>query len=187
MKAKDIRPLFWENNQLLLINQTLLPSKYEFYTCSNACDVDYAIKTLIVRGAPAIGCAAAYGIALEAFISKSLSSAEFQQKIHSAFDLLYKSRPTAINLTWALDRISKIYADNNHLSNLSVTSLLLLEAHKILSDDLTANYEIGNHGARLLKSQNDHLNSLQCRSACDEWAWHSSWRYSFGNFKWIKY
>ena len=93
-----MKTLYWKDNQLYLLDQTLLPHEVEYLVCGTYQDVIFAIKTLIVRGAPAIGVAAAFAMALAELAGDDLEKAA--QEIKAA-------RPTAVNLAWAVDRVLK--------------------------------------------------------------------------------
>ena len=122
-----VQPIRWGGDRLELLDQRLLPEKTEYVACRSAEDVAQAIRDMVVRGAPAIGCAAAFGVVL------GKGSKE-------AFDTLAKSRPTAVNLFWALERMKK--AKN-----------LEAEARAIYEEDLAANRAIGRLGAELIRER----------------------------------
>ena len=119
-----IEPIRWKRDRLELLDQRLLPDQTVYITCRTATEVAAAIRDMVVRGAPAIGCAAAFGVVLGS------SSGE-------AFEVLAASRPTAVNLFWALDRMKK--AANPEA-----------EAIAIFDQDLAANRAMGRHGAALM-------------------------------------
>jgi methylthioribose-1-phosphate isomerase len=119
-----VEPIRWKGHSLELLDQRLLPDQTQYVTCTTAEDVAVAIRDMVVRGAPAIGCAAAFGVVL----SKGASS---------SYDVLAKSRPTAVNLFWALDRMRK-------------AKDLRAEAEAIFAEDLAANRAMGDHGAKLI-------------------------------------
>lgn len=98
MDLMDMKTLYWKDDQLYLLDQTLLPHEVEYLVCGTYQDVIFAIKTLIVRGAPAIGVAAAFAMALAELAGDDLEKAA--QEIKAA-------RPTAVNLAWAVDRVLK--------------------------------------------------------------------------------
>ena len=123
-----MKTMFWENNQLVLIDQTKLPHKLVYYHCKTYKDVIDAIKTMKVRGAPAIGVAAAFGMALAELEGVDLEKAG--EEIRGA-------RPTAVNLFWAVDRVLK--SDN-----------ALDEALKMYDEDIETNKAIGKHGAKVI-------------------------------------
>src|SRR5688500_1196768 len=89
-----VEPLRWRGDRLELLDQRLLPDGTVYVTCRSAADVAQAIRDMVVRGAPAIGCAAAFGVVLD-------------RGSESAYQILAKSRPTAVNLFWALERMRK--------------------------------------------------------------------------------
>ena len=117
-----IEPIRWKGDRLELLDQRLLPDQSVYVVCKSAADVATAIRDMVVRGAPAIGCAAAFGVVLGG---------------KDSFDLLAKSRPTAVNLFWALDRMKR--ARNPEA-----------EAVAIFEEDLAANRAMGAHGATLM-------------------------------------
>jgi len=123
-----MKTMFWENNELVLIDQTKLPDELVYYHCKNYKDVIYAIKTMKVRGAPAIGVAAAFGMALAELAGEDLEKAAEEIKA---------ARPTAVNLFWAVDRVLK--SDN-----------ALNEALKMYDEDIETNKAIGKHGAKVI-------------------------------------
>ena len=120
MKVQALR---WKGDALELLDQRLLPDRIEYVTCRNATEVAAAIRDMVVRGAPAIGCAAAFGIALE--------------PKESSYEILASSRPTAINLSWALERMRRA-PDKK------------AEAEAIFAEDVAVNRAIGAHGAKLI-------------------------------------
>ncbi|EHP87095.1 S-methyl-5-thioribose-1-phosphate isomerase [Methanotorris formicicus] len=131
---KDLRPIIWddENNQLILIDQRKLPHKLEYFTCKTYEDVAYTIKDMVVRGAPAIGVSAAYGMALA-----EIHGAD----IEKAYKTLKNTRPTAVNLFWALNRIMDAYDKGKSI---------LEEAKKIHEEDIETCRKIGEIGEKLI-------------------------------------
>jgi methylthioribose-1-phosphate isomerase len=105
---------------------------------------------MVVRGAPAIGCAAAYGVALEALRHRESDPAEFASAVTAGVSALARSRPTAVNLFWALERMSRRLGECGHLSVAQTAETLLVEAHEVLAEDVRINRAIADHGARLL-------------------------------------
>ncbi|HTM61694.1 MAG TPA: S-methyl-5-thioribose-1-phosphate isomerase [Burkholderiales bacterium] len=124
-KAKGVEPIRWRGDRLELLDQRLLPDKTVYVTCRTAEQVAKAIRDMVVRGAPAIGCAAAFGVVLGKGSTK-------------AYEVLRKSRPTAVNLFWALDRMKRAQD-------------LRAEAEAIYAEDLAANRAIGELGAQFIK------------------------------------
>ncbi|MFW9973284.1 MAG: S-methyl-5-thioribose-1-phosphate isomerase, partial [Candidatus Odinarchaeota archaeon] len=132
-----------------MIDQTVLPHKLEFLEFKDYRDVATSIKVMNIRGAPAIGVAAAMGMALATLEFKDLPKESFLEEMEKAADTIRKTRPTASNLFWAIDRIWNIissYPDNP--SNLS--ELVIEEAKLMAQEDINVNKNIGKHGATLL-------------------------------------
>jgi len=142
--------LRWIDESLELLDQRLLPARCEYSRFHSAEAVAGAIRELIVRGAPAIGCAAAYGIAVEARRLRGQSAAQFAAGLQQAFDLLGASRPTAVNLRWALDRMRSQLAGSAATDNSACADALLAAAHDIADEDVRINHTMGTHGAALL-------------------------------------
>ncbi len=142
----------WENDALRLIDQTLLPEEYKFITCRDVDTVAEAIVSLRVRGAPAIGVAAAYGVVIAA--QEAIArDADFDRHVAESIQTLAKTRPTAVNLFWALDRQKKVLAKAADHSPAEKRDSLLAEAHEIFEDDKRICRQIGRNGAELLSSQ----------------------------------
>jgi len=147
---QSVETLRWRDPQLELVDQRLLPHRIEFVPCATAADVAQAIKDMVVRGAPAIGCAAAYGIALEARRHRDASAPAFHAAMEPAFDRLAASRPTAVNLFWALSRMRSLIRHRAEPSPPDLADALLALAHEILAEDVRINRAMGAHGAALL-------------------------------------
>ncbi len=142
----------WENDALRLIDQTLLPEEYKFITCRDVGTVAEAIVSLRVRGAPAIGVAAAYGVVIAA--QEAIArNADFDRYVAKSIQKLAQTRPTAVNLFWALDRQKKVLAKADDHSPAKKRDHLLKEAHEIFEDDKRICRQIGRNGAELLSSQ----------------------------------
>ncbi|MFB5599131.1 MAG: S-methyl-5-thioribose-1-phosphate isomerase [Nitrososphaeraceae archaeon] len=134
----------WRKNSLLLIDQTKLPTKLCYFSCNTYQDVAYAIRKMIVRGAPAIGVTAAFGLVLAAKESTAKNVTSLQKDIKRAYSVIRSTRPTAINLQWGLDRIiDKI----QNLDNVSaVRHVILKEAMKMAKEDISINKSMGLKG-----------------------------------------
>lgn len=139
-----------ENGVLQLIDQRVLPLAFETVMCRNAAETAEAIRSMVVRGAPAIGCAAAYGVALEARIAAGQMRPIFDATLEQAFSILAASRPTAVNLFWALERMRRLWTQQGHMPSDEVAALLFHEACAIYEEDIAANRAMGAHGAALL-------------------------------------
>jgi methylthioribose-1-phosphate isomerase len=145
-----ITPIRWERHRLLLLDQTLLPVEERTREYTRWRDVAEAIRTLIVRGAPAIGCAAAFGVVLAARQSGARDGLGLIADIEEAIKGLAATRPTAVNLFWALDRMRAVAEANRALPVPVLRERLLAEAQAILDEDLAANRALGAHGAALV-------------------------------------
>lgn len=144
-----IDTLRWEDDKLLLIDQTKLPHEKVMVVNKTYIDVADSIKTMKVRGAPAIGVTAAYGVVIAANSYKGDSKIEFISIISEACEVLSKTRPTAVNLFWALDIMKKTAEDNVDKSISEIKILLKQTADKMADDDVAINKMIGRNGADL--------------------------------------
>jgi len=149
LTIKNIETLRWNEDHLEMIDQRILPADFEYISYYSASSVADGIRSMVVRGAPAIGCAAAYGVALEALSLRDLNSNEFSKAMEKALKLLAKSRPTAVNLFWAIDRMRSLM-NNTQGSPNEIADILLKEAHEILNEDIQINRTMGSFGAELL-------------------------------------
>lgn len=141
--------LVWENDALVLIDQTRLPETYATLVCSNVPTVAEAIKSLRVRGAPAIGVSAAYGVVLAA--DEALASgADFDAHVRAGIETLSRTRPTAVNLFWALARMEGVLNASLGQSPELCRKALLAEANAIFEEDRRVCRQIGKNGAALL-------------------------------------
>jgi methylthioribose-1-phosphate isomerase len=148
--SSRVETLRWRGGALELIDQRALPARIEFVACRTATDVARAIRDMVVRGAPAIGCAAAYGIALEAARVRDEAAAAFESGLNAAFEALAASRPTAVNLFWSLARMRAVLEAGRAAARPALAARLLEEAHRILAEDVAANRAMGGHGAALI-------------------------------------
>jgi len=143
----------WEGDvdgHIRLIDQTLLPNEYKIVCCGSVEDVWEAIKVLRVRGAPAIGCAAAMGVVVGIQNSQAATSAELLSDVHKAADYLATSRPTAVNLFWALERMKQVAVQNQSRSVGDLKKRLLDEAMAILEEDKAMCRAIGRNALHLI-------------------------------------
>ncbi len=144
--TQAVETLRWLGARLELIDQRALPQRIAYVSCDSAAAVAAAIRDMVVRGAPAIGCAAAYGIALEA----ARPATDPQGALEAAFAALAASRPTAVNLFWALDRMRHAFAAVRGRPAAEIAARLAAEATAIEREDLEVNRAIGRHGAALV-------------------------------------
>lgn len=142
--------LRWIEHSLELLDQRWLPDRCEYLRCDSATAVAKAISALVVRGAPAIGCAAAYGMALEAQRLRDAPREQFDHGMAAALAVLGESRPTAVNLQWALARMNARLKMLSGSDNAVRARGLLETAHQISTDDVQINRALGAHGASLL-------------------------------------
>ena len=154
-----IRPIQWDTEKkiLTLLDQTRLPLEESYRDYTDPSEVAAAIRDLVVRGAPAIGCAAAYGVALAAIQYTGEDPGELSAWVRDAVDELAESRPTAVNLFWALDRMSRLLNSLPEEECNKVRSALEAEAVAVFEEDLAACKAIGGFGARLVP---DHAKVL---------------------------
>jgi methylthioribose-1-phosphate isomerase len=148
MKVETLR---WAHNKLEMIDQRILPASFEYLSYDSAVSVAEGIRSMVVRGAPAIGVAAAYGVALEALRLEGSSAAGFKAGMETGFTVLAQSRPTAVNLFWALQRMRKVWENIAAQTPPQIAQRLLAEAHEILAEDIRINRAMGAFGAELLK------------------------------------
>ena len=148
--ASAFDTLRWRDERLEMIDQRVLPHEIVYLAYDDAAGVAQGIRDMVVRGAPAIGCAAAYGVALEALRIRARSPHDFTIALNAAFELLAQSRPTAVNLFWALSRMREVWESNAASLPSSIAGSLLDAAHRILADDVAANRRMGEFGAALL-------------------------------------
>ena len=145
----------WQDSDIVMIDQRKLPGAEVYVTCRSVNDVAKAIKTMIIRGAPAIGVCAAMGLALGAERSKATGTKQFTTEFQRNSDLLAATRPTAVNLFWAIERMKQSFADGA-LAGESVEQLkarLRLEADRIHDDDVASCRAIGALGATLVPAE----------------------------------
>ncbi len=142
------------HGRLEMIDQTRLPAVFDYLSYDSAAGVAEGIRTMVVRGAPAIGVAAAYGVALEALRVRALPRAAFDAALDAAVRTLAYSRPTAVNLHWALQRMQRlrtaIMQAQPDAAPAALAQALLAEARAIHAEDLQINRRMGEHGAALL-------------------------------------
>ena len=146
----QVETLRWRNGRLELIDQRRLPLEFEYVACEDAAQVARAIRDMVVRGAPAIGCTAAYGVALEARRHAGAARAQFDAALEQSFRVLGASRPTAVNLFWAIERMRQCHAQTRDGSTQASAKALLELARQMHSDDIEINRAIGRHGAPLI-------------------------------------
>jgi methylthioribose-1-phosphate isomerase len=152
MTYSSLRTIEWKDNTLIMIDQTKLPSKLEFVKFTDFNDVANAIKTLVVRGAPAIGVSGAFGLALAAIKSSAKTKDELLADLKNAHKVLLETRPTAINLAWALDKMMNVAKAGNDVEE--IKNSVVEAAKKMAEDDIKTNMTMGKNGSELFE-END--------------------------------
>lgn len=144
------RSIEWKDDALRLIDQRVLPKETVYLEFRDYRRVAEAIKSMVVRGAPAIGAAAAYSLALAANESKTTDVRQFMEDIQTAAEVLRNSRPTAVNLFWAIDRVLNKVASLSNPDVQAIRQAILNEAHLIAEEDIRANQQIGYNALPLI-------------------------------------
>ena len=150
----SLRTVEWKNNAVVMIDQTKLPNKLVFVKYIDYKDVANAIRSLVVRGAPAIGVSGAFGLALAALQSKAKTKEKLIEDLEKARKILFETRPTAINLAWGLDKIMKVANKSNYVSEIKES--IIRTAKKMAEEDIETNMKMGKHGS-VLFSNNDTI------------------------------
>ncbi len=154
-----MRTVFWENNELKMIDQRILPARFEVVSYRGHKEVAHAITDMVVRGAPAIGAAAAFGLALAGYESASSSTDGLLADLQVASTVLKSARPTAVNLAWAVDRVMRValrhgsgqaYSVKGPADNLR--KAVLDEAQKLADEDVEINKRMAEYGATLINN-----------------------------------
>ena len=154
MKYDTIR---WRGGRVELIDQRLLPSKTSYVSCKTDKDIYEAIKKMKIRGAPAIGVAASYGVYLGVRNSRGKDFKSFYRDVKKAGKYIASSRPTARNLFWAVERMEKCAKSNKDKSVKKIKDMLLKEAHDVLSEDIGMCKKIGDNAKQLFKKKSNVL------------------------------
>ncbi|MCH7647977.1 MAG: S-methyl-5-thioribose-1-phosphate isomerase [Thaumarchaeota archaeon] len=143
----SLKTIEWKNDRVIMIDQTKLPNKLVFVEYTDYNQVANAIKGLIVRGAPAIGISAAFGLALASLQSKATTNEELINDLEIAKKILFETRPTAINLKWALEKIMDVARHGNDV--FQIRELVIETAKKMAEDDIQTNITMGKLGSDL--------------------------------------
>ncbi len=144
-----MKTIRWVDGVVEILDQRLLPHRVRYLRLRSARQVAKAIKDMAIRGAPAIGVAAAMGLALTAYRYKSENRDRILRRLRQSYEILRESRPTAVNLFWALDRVMKA-AESSESAD-EVRRRVVEEALKIMEEDVKVNKLIGEHGAKLIE------------------------------------
>jgi len=144
-----MRTVFWENNELKMIDQRILPARFELVSYRGHKEVAHAITDMVVRGAPAIGAAAAFGLALAGYESTASSPAGLIADLQASASTLKAARPTAVNLAWAVDHVMRVACSVKGSAD-DLRQFVLDEAQKLADEDVEINKRMAEHGAALI-------------------------------------
>ena len=144
-----LRTVDWKDDSVIMIDQTKLPNELVFVKYTDYNDVAQAIRTLVIRGAPAIGVSGAFGMALAALQSKSETKEGLLSDLEKAKKTLFETRPTAVNLSWGLETIMEIAKQGNSISD--IRESVINKAKQMADDDVQTNKEMGKNGAELFQ------------------------------------
>ncbi len=150
----SLRTVEWKNNKVIMIDQTKLPNQLIFVEYDDYNQVADAIRTLVVRGAPAIGVSGAFGLALAALQSKATTKDQLISDLEKARKILYDTRPTAVNLKWGLDKIMNVANSGSTVEQ--IKELIINEAKKMADQDIEINKTMGKYGS-VLFDDNDTI------------------------------
>jgi methylthioribose-1-phosphate isomerase len=148
-----IKPLFWKNQRLFIVDQTRLPGEYRLIEIRDHLEMAEAIRTLAIRGAPALGIAAAFGLVIGLKPFKNSSKQIFLGELQKIADMLQNTRPTAVNLAWALERMRQVAQNLTAETADSIWQALLKEALRIHREDIAMCRKIARHGQILLPDE----------------------------------
>ncbi len=165
-----MRTIDWDpdKNNIIMIDQTLLPREYKIIECTNIESLCEAIKSLRVRGAPALGAAGGFGIALASSKSDASSLEDLLDDIKTAGKTIISTRPTAVNLSWGVERVIRTIEDANTIKEIRMFALD--EAKAIADEDVETNRKLGRYGADLLEDGDTVMTHCNAgRLACVDW------------------
>jgi len=145
-----VRTIEWKDDVVVIVDQTKLPNEVVWVEMKNSDDVASAIKEMKLRGAPLIGVAAAYGLALSALHSKAEKREDLMKELEMSAEVLRKTRPTAVNLFWAIDRVMKKARETLGTKE-ALAEAVVAEAQRMADEDVEVNRKMGKHGAELIE------------------------------------
>jgi methylthioribose-1-phosphate isomerase len=146
-----VKSIEWVDGRVIMLDQTKLPFEVVYITCTDYLMVAEGIRKLRIRGAPAIGIAAAMGLALAAQDINAANYSQFMKAIEPVFHEMLSTRPTAVNIFWALERLKKVLNSKKHDPVSRLKEILIREAQSILDEDIAVNKLIGRWGAEFIK------------------------------------
>src|SRR6266446_1744927 len=152
LRTSVIQTLEWTNTGVVFIDQTKLPTEEVYVTCTTHQQVADVIRNMVVRGAPAIGVAAAMGIALGIKNSKAENGADLKREFDQICETIRQTRPTAVNLFWAIRRMTEKFESLRIRPIAQIQQALIEEAQRMHAEDIAANQAMGRHGATLMPS-----------------------------------
>ena len=176
-----IKTLEWTDAGVRFIDQTKLPTEETYVTCKNYEEVADAIRTMVVRGAPAIGVAAGMGVALGTLQSRAQTLPELERDFDAICNVLAGTRPTAVNLFWAIRRMRDKFDQLRALPVEKIKAEMVAEAQRMHVEDIAANEAMGKHGAVLLPSAGAVLTHCNAGASGDCGVWNRAGRDSCGN------
>jgi len=147
--CSELRTIWWDRGSVIIIDQRLLPHKLKYLRLKSYVEVAKAIKNMVIRGAPAIGVAAAMGLALAVVNLKTNNREILMNRLEKAADTIRSTRPTAVNLFWAIDRVMEVARETSSVEELK--KKVLEEALKMAEEDIEVNKMIGEHGSKLIE------------------------------------
>lgn len=165
-----MRTIDWDykNNHIIMIDQTLLPGEYKIIECATIDSLCEAIKSLRVRGAPALGAAGGFGVALAASGSGASSPDRLMDEIQKAGDKIIATRPTAVNLSWGVNRVINSLEDAKNIKEIKMFAID--EAKTIADEDVEKNMQLGEYGSVLLEDGDTVMTHCNAgRLACVDW------------------
>ena len=149
-----LKTIGWKDKSVVMIDQTKLPNELIFVTYTDYNDVANAIRTLVIRGAPAIGVAGAFGLALAALQSKATTKEDMIKDLEQAKKVLFETRPTAVNLAWGLNKMMNVIKDCQNINEIKES--IVEAATSLAENDIQINMSIGKNGSKLF-SDNDTI------------------------------
>jgi len=153
-KIMTLKTVEWKNNSVIMIDQTKLPNILEYVTYTDYNEIANAISTLVVRGAPAIGVSGAFGLALAALQSSATGKDELISYLENAKKILFKTRPTAVNLAWGLEKIMEVAKQASTAEE--IRNNVIEHAKKMADEDIQINMAMGKNGSELF-NDNDTI------------------------------
>jgi methylthioribose-1-phosphate isomerase len=152
-----IPTLEWKKGVVRMLDQSLLPNQVKYLECNQYQMIAEGIRSLKVRGAPAIGIAAAMGIALAAQSIRASTFHSFRKKMEPIYETFRRTRPTAVNLFWAIERMRTFVEESENLPVTQIQNLLVRASQKILEEDIEINRTIGRYGNKIIQQQDTIL------------------------------